>query len=560
MSTDNTKKNADYLKQGGILAIASLIVRFIGMIYRVPMSNILGETGNGIYAVAFEIYDVVLVISSYSLPLALSKIISAQQTKREQKNTGKTLRAALIFAVISGGFFCLLLFFGAGMIEKYIYPEYSGVQIPLRVLAPTIFIVALLGVFRGFFQGKKTMVPTAVSQIIEQIVNAVVSVAASYLFMKWNIESMQRSAWGAAGGTLGTCLGAASALLLILFVYWIYRPVQKRLEKRDKSPQTLSTRQLFVLLLLTIFPIVLSQTVYNISGLIDYKIFGWLSSGSGLSSGTISSLVGVYSSKYRLLCSVPIAVSTAVASSMIPSAVAAYTENDVEQWNYNISSGVKFNMIVAIPCAVGLMMLGQPIIKMLFSSSGLVNGQPIYVLGGNMLTAGAIAIVFYALSNVSGGALQSIDRMNLPVIHSAISLGLHVLLIIGLLKYTGVGIYALIIGNVTFPVVVFLLNYLAIRRYVPSYRQEIIKTFAAPFAAALWMAIAIALTYQGLSLFVGSNMIKTLVSIVIAVFVYFSAFLLLRGLTKEELFDFPMGRRLYILACKLHLMKGEKET
>ena len=302
------------------------------------------------------------------------------------------------------------------------------------------------------------------------------------------------------------------------------------------------------------------QTVYNISGLIDYKIFGWLSSGSGLSSGTISSLVGVYSSKYRLLCSVPIAVSTAVASSMIPSAVAAYTENDVEQWNYNISSGVKFNMIVAIPCAVGLMMLGQPIIKMLFSSSGLVNGQPIYVLGGNMLTAGAIAIVFYALSNVSGGALQSIDRMNLPVIHSAISLGLHVVLIIGLLKYTGVGIYALIIGNVTFPVVVFLLNYLAIRRYVPSYRQEIIKTFAAPFAAALWMAIAIALTYQGLSLFVGSNMIKTLVSIVIAVFVYFSAFLLLRGLTKEELFDFPMGRRLYILACKLHLMKGEKET
>lgn len=555
MSTENGKKSADFLKQGGILAMASLIVRFIGMIYRIPMSNILGETGNGIYAVAFEIYDVILVISSYSLPLALSKIISAQQAQRQHKNTGRTFRVALMFAVLSGGFFCLLLFFGAGMIEEYIYPEYAGVQIPLRVLAPTVFIVALLGVFRGFFQGKKTMVPTAVSQIVEQIVNAIVSVAASYLFMKWNIESLQQAAWGAAGGTLGTCLGAASALLIVLFVYWIYRPVQAKLERRDKNREQYSGKQLFVLLIFTILPIVLSQTVYNISGLIDYKIFGWLSGNAGQDSETISSLVGVYSSKYRLLCSVPIAISTAVASSMIPSAVAAYTDDDVEQWKYNISSAVKFNMIVAIPCAVGFMMLGQPIVKMLFSSSGMVDGQPVYVLGGRMLTAGAVAIVFYALSNVTGGALQSIDKMRLPVIHSAISLVIHILLVMGFLKFTSLGIYALIIGNVTFPVVVFILNLLAIKRYVPSYQQEVIRTFFAPLAAALWMAVVIALVYQGLGLVITSNLLKTLVSIAVAVVVYFALLLLLKGLNKEELFDFPMGRRLYILACKIHVMK-----
>lgn len=555
MSTENGKKSADFLKQGGILAMASLIVRFIGMIYRIPMSNILGETGNGIYAVAFEIYDVILVISSYSLPLALSKIISAQQAQRQHKNTGRTFRVALMFAVLSGGLFCLLLFFGAGMIEEYIYPEYAGVQIPLRVLAPTVFIVALLGVFRGFFQGKKTMVPTAVSQIVEQIVNAIVSVAASYLFMKWNIESLQQAAWGAAGGTLGTCLGAASALLIVLFVYWIYRPVQTKLERRDRNREQYSGKQLFVLLIFTILPIVLSQTVYNISGLIDYKIFGWLSGNAGQDSETISSLVGVYSSKYRLLCSVPIAISTAVASSMIPSAVAAYTDDDVEQWKYNISSAVKFNMIVAIPCAVGFMMLGQPIVKMLFSSSGMVDGQPVYVLGGRMLTAGAVAIVFYALSNVTGGALQSIDKMRLPVIHSAISLVIHILLIMGFLKFTSLGIYALIIGNVTFPVVVFILNLLAIKRYVPSYQQEVIRTFFAPLAAALWMAVVIALVYQGLGLVITSNLLKTLVSIAVAVVVYFALLLLLKGLNKEELFDFPMGRRLYILACKIHVMK-----
>ncbi|MCH5265283.1 MAG: polysaccharide biosynthesis protein [Lachnospiraceae bacterium] len=547
MSTNSETKRADFLQQGGILAMASLLVRIIGMIYRIPMANILGEEGNGIYAVAYEIYDVVLIISSYSLPLALSKIISAQQAKKEYRNIGKTFRVARTFAIASGGIFGGILLFGAGLIETYIYPEYSGVRMPVRVLAPTIFIVAMLGVFRGFFQGKKTMMPTAISQIIEQIVNAIVSVAASYLFMKWNAESLQQAAWGAAGGTLGTCLGSVSALLLLLFVYWIYRPVQEKLERRDRTGREEATSQLFKVLILTILPVILSQTVYNISGLIDYKLYGWLSGSKGVEDVVIKSMIGVYSSKYRLLCGVPIAISTAIASSMIPSAVAAYAERDVSQWKYNVSSGVKFNMIVAFPCAMGFMILGQPIVKMLFASSN-------YVLGGHMLMAGSSAIIFYALSNVTGGALQSIDKMRLPVIHSAVSLVIHIVIVILLLQYTNVGVYALIIGNVTFPIVVSILNLMAIKRYIPSYRQEVVKTFLAPLSASLWMAAAVVLIYWGTGFVTGSNTLRTLVSLCVAVFVYFSIFLLLRGVTREELYDFPMGRRLYLLARKLHLM------
>ena len=548
LSEETGKKRADFLKQGGILAIASLLVRIIGMVYRIPMSNILGEEGNGIYAVAFEIYDVMLIISSYSLPLALSKIISAQQARKQHKNTGKVFKVALKFAIISGGGFAILLFAGAGLIEKYIYPEYSGVQIPLRVLAPTIFIVALLGVFRGFFQGKKTMVPTAFSQIVEQIVNAVVSVAASYLFMKWNIESVQQAAWGAAGGTLGTCLGAASALLIVLFVYWLYKPVQEKLERRDPSTRTYSEKYLFKLLLITIIPIVLSQTVYNISGLIDYKIFGSVSGNLGMDAVTIKSFIGVYSSKYRLLCSVPIAISTALASSLIPSAVEAYAREDANQWIYNISAGIKFNMIIAIPCAVAFVFLGGPIVKMLFHSSN-------YVLGGHMLTAGSLAIVFYALSNITGGALQSIDKMRYPEIHSAISLVIHIVIVYVLLRTTSMGVYALIVGNVTFPIVVFALNLRKIKECVPSYRLEITKTFLTPLAASLWMAVSLVIVYGGMGLVIASNTVRTLAAILVGACVYFAAFLQLQGLSKDELFDFPMGRTLYTIARKMHVMK-----
>lgn len=556
MSTNqqDRKRSASFLKQGSLLAMASLVVRFIGMIYRIPMANILGD-GNGIYAVAFDIYDIILIVSSYSLPLALSKIISSQNSRREYRNIGKTFRLSLWFAVASGGTFGTALFVCAGLIEKHIYPAYVGLRIPLRVLAPTIFIVALLGVFRGFFQGKNTMVPTAVSQVLEQIVNAVVSVSAAYLFMQWNIDSLERSAWGAAGGTLGTCLGALTALILVMIVYIAYRPVQRKWERRDRSRRIYSTGHIYRILFLTILPIILSQTVYQISGLIDYYLFSDVMGAKGIDAKIISSLTGVYSSNYRTLTSVPIAISTSIASSMIPSAVAAFTQKDTGQLRYNILSGIKFNMIIAFPCAMGYTVLGQGIVRMLFPSMN-------YVLGGHLMMAGSAAIIFYAISNVTGSALQSIDKMRVPVINSAISLVIHVIIVLLLLQTTNLGIYVLIIGNVTFPVVVGILNIICLKRYIPSFHLKPLKTFFVPLSASLWMAIVVMVTYALCSRlfasFAGSyltNALSVLVSLILAVLVYFVVFLKLRGMTKEELFDFPMGRRLYLVARKLKLMK-----
>ena len=171
------------------------------------------------------------------------------------------------------------------------------------------------------------------------------------------------------------------------------------------------------------------------------------------------------------------------------------------------------------------------------------------------MTVGATAIIFYALSNVTGGALQSIDKMRIPVIHSAISLVIHIGIVSFLLACTNIGVYALLIGNITFPILVFILNLRAIKRYVPSYRQEVIKTFFAPLAAGFWMALAAVSVYGLVGFVIGSNLIRTMLAVCVAVVVYFTAFLLLKGLTKEELFDFPMGRRLYLLARKMHLMK-----
>ena len=178
MKTEQKKKNSSFLIQGMILAAAGIVTRLIGIAYRIPVNNILGDEGQGFYGCAFSIYNIALLLTSYSLPLAVSKLVSARVSKREYKNAMRIFKGALLFAIIVGALVGILVFacadFIAGDIMSLRFSAYA-----LRVLAPGLFIVAVMGVVRGFFQGMGTMVPTALSQIVEQIVTDIFMAAAS---------------------------------------------------------------------------------------------------------------------------------------------------------------------------------------------------------------------------------------------------------------------------------------------------------------------------------------------------------------------------------------------
>ena len=240
-----SKKNngaSNALVQGSILAVASIISRIIGLIYRIPMQRILGDIGIGYYSTAFEIYNVMLIISSYSLPLAVSKMVSAQMAKKRRTATYQILKCALLFATISGTTVALILFFGGNFFATTLLNTPYSI-FALRVLAPGLLVVAVLGVIRGFFQGLGTMMPSAVSQIIEQIVNAIVSVWAAYVLYRTGTrigavlgdKEHYAAAYGAAGGTLGTVLGSVAALLFCsIYLCHLYEGVQEADEKRTK--------------------------------------------------------------------------------------------------------------------------------------------------------------------------------------------------------------------------------------------------------------------------------------------------------------------------------------
>lgn len=543
MSASKKKKN-DFLVQGSILAAASIISRFIGLLYRIPVMNIIGKSGMAYYGNAFEIYNIVLILSSFSLPLSVSKLVSARNEKKEYINSYRIFLCSMVFAIVSGILFTLLLYFGADAYASFVLKQPST-AIPLRVLAPTIFISAVMGVLRGFFQGKKTMIPTALSQLIEQIINAVVSIAASYLLMKQYSASPDIEAYGAAGSTLGTCTGAFVALVFLMFIYFAYKPTIRKQLGRDKSNYYEPYKQIFTLLIITIIPVILSQTVYQISGVIDGALYGNIMAGKGIAGKIRDDMYGEYTGYYKTLTNLPIAIASAMASSLVPSIVSAHERKDTKDLHEKINSSIHFNMIIAFPCAIGLSVLAKPILQLIFpKATNLAVG---------LLMTGSISIIFFTLSTVSNGVLQGINQMKVPVINSGISVALHVVIVFVALKVFNMGTYGLVLGNVTFALVVSALNWISIKKHL-NYKQEIKKTFIIPGISSIIMGVVTWLVYQGIYLLTHRNTISTVISILIAIIVYFILLLLLKGVDEEDLYSFPLGRTILRLAMKFNLL------
>ena len=547
------KSSTGFLVQGSILAMASIISRIIGLIYRIPLIGIIGDVGMDYYATAFEIYNNLLIISSYSIPLAVSKLVSADISKGRRKNVYRILKASLLFASITGGIAALTLLFGAETFTAAMKTPYSIFAV--RVLIPTLLIVAILGVLRGFFQGLGSMMPSAVSQILEQIANAIVSVWAAYVLYKYGMkvgavlgnQENYAAAYGAAGGTLGTGVGALVALLFSFFVLFAYVHVYKRHARREALPKVDTYSYLFKVLVATIIPFLLSTTIYNCNTLIDMAVFKNIANSQGYTATQISVWNGVYTGRYKTLINVPISIASALAASSVPALTAAFTKKKMDEVHLQLNSAIRFIMMIAMPCAVGMGVLAAPILKLVHLSdeSGMA---------AIMLQYGAVSIIFFSLSTLSNGLLQGINRMKEPVKNAAIALVLHLVVLVILMYGFHLNIYAVIFANAAFGLIMSLLNAYSLHKYV-GYKQELVKTFLIPLLSSAVMGVAVWGLYQLLIYICRINMIATIVSIILGAVIYFIIMLLLKGIKEQELRRLPKGYLLVRAARSLHLMK-----
>ncbi len=543
-TSTKSSESGNFLVQGSILAVAGIIVRFIGLLYKVPITRALGDDGIGYFNTAHEIYNVGLILSSYSLPLAISKLIAARRVKKQYQDVNRVFFCGLIFGMIAGGIMTLILLLGADWITTHIFNSPSS-ALPLKVMAPTIFVFSVMGVFRGYFQGHGNMIPTSVSQIIEQLVNAIVAITASYAFMSWFSTKENPASYGAAGATLGTLIGALAAFSVLAFAMWGYRRHHPRLLTRPQELPEETYQQIYKALFLTLTPIILSQFVYQLSGVVDNSMFGLIMGGKGLDEKERLALLGIYSGKYRLLSNVPVAIASSLGTSMIPSIVRSRTMKRSSEVKYKIRLTIKFNMLIAIPCAVGMGVLAGPIMQLLFRDSR--------ELPAVLMMMGAPAVVFFSLSTVTNSVLQGIDLMRKSVTHSAISLVIHAALVYVMLSVLNWGVYGLVIGNVTFALVVCILNWISIGKTL-RYKQEVRTTFLMPLLAALIMGAVTYGAYAVVHHLTGSNTLALVISVFLAMAVYGILVILLRAVTEEELKDMPFGGRILRLCKAVKLM------
>lgn len=548
---DNRKKT-NFIAQGGILALAGIISRIIGMLYRIPLMNIIGEQGSGIYSTAYDIYNIMLLISSYSLPMAVSKMVSAKLSLKQYRNVRRVLLVSLAFGAALGLAAAALMYFGASFLAGSVL-SMPRAALAVRLLAPTVFIMGMLGVLRGFFQGHGTMVPTAVSQILEQIIHVGVSIAAASLLFNRGLEkeaagsTMTAPAYGAAGATIGTGVGALAALLFVGFIFLLYRKTLNRRCLRDVSGVTDSPLLTLRTVAVTAIPILISATIANIVNVLDHGVFGAYMGAEQMD--LYETLWGAYSGKFIVLTNVPIAIATALSSSTLPAVSAHMAQNDREGAMKKAASAIHFIALVAIPASLALAVLAKPCLDLLFRSTD--NSQ-----AAQIMMAGFTVVIGYSLSAVSVGILQGSGLFWEPIKNYIISLVIHMpLLALALFVLHG-GILGVAVCNASFGLCSSVLNILSMHRRL-GYHQELKRTIGRVSIASVIMAAAAYGIYRGLFALHLSNTISLLVCAVSALLIYFAMILLLGAVNEEELRSMPKGGALAALARRLHLLRQE---
>lgn len=539
-----SKKNDNTLvKNASFLMIAALISKIIGMLYKSPLSTTLGSQSFALFQYAQNAYFILLMIASFSIPQAVSKIMAEKIAFKRYRDAQKVFYCALLYAVIAGGIVALFCLFGASVMVP---DKMAGARLALQMLAPTIFLSGILGVFRGYFQAYRNMMPTSLSQIIEQIFVAVFALLMSSLMISSHSGKGEEvvESWGAAGATMGTGAGVLAALLFMVFVYGINRKVIRRKIRRDRVSVNESTSQVMKTIILIVMPIIFSAFIYNVNGYINSYMYTDILGKKGMDETVLQTLYAEYG-YFMTLINIPLTLASTAPTSMIPEVSAHYAMHDRKGANEKIDRATWISMIISIPAAVGLAVLSGPVTRLIF---GETNG-----VAAKLLIIGGITIILNGNSNISNGVLQGIGKPNIPMIHAAIALGADVIVMALLLLLTDLGVYAIVLSMVVYAIVMCLLNERAMKKYM-RHKNPWKKAYLYPMVASIPMGLVAGGVYYGLYLLVPSNFLCLCVSVVLGVIVYFGVYLLVSRPSKEELFMLPGGRILYRVAGKMNLI------
>jgi stage V sporulation protein B len=534
------KRTGTFVGGAIILGFAGLLVKLLGALFRIPLGNIIGDDGMGYYQTAYPIYNLFLTIATAGIPTAIARMTSERYAIDRPYEAYRVFRISSVLLFATGALSCGIFFFGAGAISNAV-KEPDAIYC-MRSIAIALLFVPLMGSFRGFFQGRQNMRPTAVSQVVEQIFRVAVGLSLTVLLLDKGLPI------AAAGASFGAAAGGIFGFICILL---IYRKEKKKIDAElvcvDRTPKE-SKKDILKTIIGIAVPITIGASVMPIINALDTAIVKSRLIAIGYDSNVARALYGQRTGMAAPIINLPQVFTQAVSMSLVPVVAASFRRGDREFMNRNISLSLRYAMIVSAPCAAGIIVLAKPIMKLLYPYQ-----RESAVSAAGCLAVLAVGTVFLALVHASTGTLQGIGKQQIPVLN----LGFGALAKVGvtyvLTAVPFLNVKGAACGTVAAYLVAALLNILRVKHYT-GVKIEGTTTFLKPvFCAAVMGGFAYGV-YALLEPRTG-NAVATLLAVFAGVLVYALMIFMTRTLSAEELESLPKGRRLSMILKKLRILR-----
>lgn len=542
-STNSKIKNSSKLFFSGvlILTISNLIIKAIGLMFKIPMNHIVGDEGMGYYNSAYTLYTYLYMVSTAGLPTAISIMISDSRAKGQIKQVKRILHISVALFVVIGLVCMGVMIFGAKPMSMAMGAE--NTKYAMYAIAPTLFLICVSSALRGYFQGYQQMIPTAVSQLLEAVCKLGVGIAFAMYAIKQNYPIYIVAAYAAIGLTVGVALG----MMFLIFSKLMFKEqnydaeyLEGKIEDTTVSPKRELLKKLFIIAL----PITVSASVMSLTNLIDTAIVQRLLQMTGLTQRTATELYGNYTSLAVPMFNLPPVLVYPISYSIVPLISAAKRQGDTERCRIVMESSMRVAMLIGIPCGLGLAVLSEPILSLFYVESSVKLAAP-------LLTLLAPSTAFICILSITNAILQANGFERKPLI--SMLTGAVVKIVTNFFLIQMIGMKGTPISTFLCYLTVTVMNLYFVYKHV-GVMPKLSGLFGKPLLASALCAAAAYFTYAGISSVISSRLV-VFVAILVAVAVYLVAIFLVRGISGDDVKLLPKGDKIFRILNKLKLVK-----
>lgn len=554
----------------GVMTIlfAQIIVKVLGLLYRLVITNVdgFGDEGNGLYGAGYQIYTLLLAFASIGVPSAISKLVSERIALGKNKEAHDIFKVALMLFGAIGLTGTLLLFLGAEVIATSWIgnPAVTGV---MKALSPAIFFVAISAVVRGYFNGMYNMKATSNSQVLEQffkssftiilvlVVRFLATTNPTSIANFFNIsEANATEAMAVAANFASTLAAFCSFIYLFAFYNKRKKEIWKDINEAKGTYEKHAKKDIIKTILKFSIPISLASIVSAINRNIDtFTVIGGVKKlltrrmfgTADMITAEATRLYGILSGKIDMLIGLPTALNVAFSTALVPTISEAMAKKDEKTAKRRIAFSIRTTLLIALPCAMGMAVLAEPILTLLFPNA-LAQEAPM------LLKLSSVVVIFTLMNQTLSGALQGLGKVSVPAI--ALTFGALSKVIVNVFLIPVIGINGAAIGSIACSLVAMIINIVSLHKTLKldlDYKQGIFK----PIFITLIMGIAAILTYKGGLIFLNRTSIATIVAIIMAIVVYFFGIIIIGVFEREDYHMLPYGDKIYKFLEKMKLVK-----